>query len=472
MRCSVIIPCHGGEDLTRACIESLLGQRGGHELEILVVDNKSPDGTGSLANMHPAVRVLPMDRNLGFAGGVNRGLREASMPHVLILNNDTVAGSHLLTRLHRALTSDPRIGIAAPMSDHVKGDAMLRVGQRGQSGHGREEIEAFLSSAHAMAVQDQCTLSGLCMLIHRSTQQRIGEFDERFGPGNFEDDDFCLRARLLGMRLVLARDAFLHHEGHSTFRAMGLDYRKELENRRRGFEAKWNGDPAGAAWISLLKGDLAAAGALAPIARREHPCWVDADWILACWHAASGRTARAIDHVLRFLECCPSHADALLRLSVWLLRLGRPRESSECLRQALDSGLADERKAAAALRDFGEVERGRGRPELALEHFRGAVELQPEDADLRNWLGIALLECGRFREAVEHLERSAELGCDQAHTNLGICHFRLGDRDRAEKEFAIAAERMPHDEAARSNLQAVRGLPSAARPVASQPAAT
>src|SRR5436190_18086827 len=95
MRCSVVIPCHNGADLTRACIASLLHQDGGAPAEILIVDNGSTDATARLASLGLPVRVLEQGRNLGFAGGVNAGIRAASQPLVLVLNNDTQAAPDL-----------------------------------------------------------------------------------------------------------------------------------------------------------------------------------------------------------------------------------------------------------------------------------------------------------------------------------------------------------------------------------------
>lgn len=452
MRCSVVIPCHGGASLTAACVRSLLRQTGDHELEILLVDNASPDDTGSLGSLHPCVRVLPQPRNLGFAGGVNRGLHAARHPFLLVLNNDTQAATDLLTRLHRALQHDDRIGVVAPVSNHVKGNAWLPVGHAGGDDAVREEIAAALAASWSGVVQDESTLSGLCLLLPRAVWQAVGDFDERFGNGNFEDDDFCLRARLAGYRLVIARDAFLHHEGHRTFQALGLDYRAELQQRRGQFIAKWSHDAAGAAWIADLHGDLAAAGALAERALRQHPQWPDASWILARWCAASGHTTAAISHLRAFLLQCPNHTEAAVRLGVLLVGSGRTAAGAAALQRALHCCHLSEAQAAALLRELGELARGAGDLAQAVMHFRDAAALQPDDGALHNWLGIALLESGDMAAALAALDRALALGCAQAHTNLGICHYRRGDLATALPHFEAAAAKLPDDAAAQQNL--------------------
>jgi tetratricopeptide (TPR) repeat protein len=84
----------------------------------------------------------------------------------------------------------------------------------------------------------------LCTLIKREVIEKIGGLDERFTPGNFEDDDFCLRAQLAGYKTVIAKDVFIHHYGSKSFKADGAEaYRKRLEINRKKFVEKWGADP-------------------------------------------------------------------------------------------------------------------------------------------------------------------------------------------------------------------------------------
>lgn len=456
MQCSVVIPCHGGAPLTASCIDSLLRQSGGHELEILLVDNASPDDTHNLGALHPCVRVLRQQQNLGFAGGVNRGLHAATHPHLLVLNNDTQAAGNLLTRLFTALQQDARVGMVAPVSNHVKGNAHLLVGDAGRDDSGRSEIAATLASTWPGMVQDESTLSGLCLLLPRTLWQEVGDFDERFGHGNFEDDDYCLRARLCGYRLVIARDAFLHHEGHRTFQAMGLDYKAEIERRRQQFVTKWSHDPAGAAWLADQQGDLARAGPLAERALRQNPRWPDADWILARWHAAQGQVTAAIQHLTTFLQHCPRHTEAALQLGVLLVRSGRVAAGAASLQRSLETCHLTDAQGAKVLRELGEVARAGGRLPAALVSFRDAAELQPDNGELHNWLGIALLESGMLLDAQAAFDRALELGCDVAHTNLGICHYQLADLPAALRHFTLAVAKRPQDATAQQNLSKLR----------------
>ena len=106
-----------------------------------------------------------------------------------------------------------------------------------------EAVDAFAQAwarNHARQTVDTDRLVGFCLLIRREVIDRIGLLDERFGIGNFEDDDFCRRALHAGYRSVIAVDAFLHHFGGRTFLASGIDFAALMTENRQKFEEKWN----------------------------------------------------------------------------------------------------------------------------------------------------------------------------------------------------------------------------------------
>ncbi|MCK5943446.1 MAG: glycosyltransferase [Planctomycetes bacterium] len=453
MRCSVVIPCHNGVALTRSCIESLLAQTE-RPHEILIVDNGSSDETGALGEQFGApVRVLEQRANLGFAGGVNAGLRAATGELLLVLNNDTQAATNLIRELRRVLDLSPAIGAVAPVSNHVKGDAHLLVGGFGRDPAQRAELADELQRSAAL-VQDADTLAGLCLMMRRSTLDRVGLFDERFGHGNYEDDDLSLRLRLHGYRLAIARRAFLHHEGHATFQALGLDLKQQIDKRLAQFRAKWQHHPAGLAVLAGLHHDLALAAGAADEARRRCPQWLDADWHLGRFHERHGDAVTAITHLRQFLRSCPEHVEARLTLGLAQLRSGQRADGQRTLEQTLSRHRPTHAQEARMLERLGELAYEDGELTAAAAHFGTAVELQPERNELHNWLGLALLGLERVGDARDAFSRACELGHALAHTNLGICQHRLGQLEAAVASFARAVELLPDDPIARANYEA------------------
>ncbi len=456
MHCSVVIPCHNGAALTRACIASLLSQEGGPPHEILLVDNGSGDETPQLDGLGDGrVHVLRQDHNRGFAGGVNVGIRAATGELVLILNNDTQAAPNLLHELTKALLSDARLGAVAPRSNHVKGHAHLAIGDQGKTLARRRELAAELGGRPSL--QDMATLAGLCLLVRRATFDEIGLFDERFGHGNFEDDDLCLRLRLHGYRLAIAGRAFLHHEGHATFRSLGIDLETEIAHRRAQFIDKWQQDPAGRAYLASWDGDVEGAARAAQDARLLWPLWPDADWHLGQWHHAQGNHRRAEAHFRALLRTCPHHSDTRFALARCLLAARRLEDAEQAMQDARNDALSPVQQRHL-LTQLGSHAYYLGRHEDALAAFAVALEFAPQDGALHNWVGLCHLAAGRIAEAVPHFERATEAGFELAHTNLGICLARLGDVNRARTSFARAVLLLPKDSVARQNLAACNAL--------------
>ncbi len=449
MTCSVVIPCHNRSDLTRACVTSLLTQLGGPPREILLVDNGCTDDTGSLAGLAPAVRMIHLPRNLGFAGGVNAGLAQATGDTVLVLNNDTRAAPNLLHELHHALSDDPTIAAAAPVSNRVKGHAEIQV--RGDTRDAEVRARIATELAAAPTIQDATTLSGLCLLLHRSALDRVGVFDERFGTGNFEDDDLCLRLRLHGYRLVLARRAFLHHEGSATFHDLGLDIAREMADKQRRFAAKWRQEAAGRAVLAAMAGEQAAAGRHAAMARLEWPLWADAHWHLATAAAAGGDQDQAVAHFRALLRQCPRHVDAALALGHALLQRGDHAEGQQLLATLAAEPMLPT-QAAYRLEALGRSALQRDDAKTAIQCFAAALDLVPDPAGtLQNLLGVSWLQRADLDQAETCFASAAATGNARACGNLGICRHRRGDRAGARASFARAVELAPDDALARAN---------------------
>lgn len=234
---SIVIVVHNGFDFTRQCIESV-EQRTPEPHEIVVVDNGSSDDTRDLCAHFPRVRILRNEENLGFPSAANRGISASAGADVVLLNNDVIVTQGWLGRMKHALYSAAEIGLVGPCSNCVSGPQQVP-SDYSDIGSGLNAFAERWGAEHNKQIEVVERLVGFCLMIRRDALDRIGLLDERFGVGNFEDDDYCRRASLAGFRAVVARDCFVHHFGSATFRATGIDYPALLERNRRLFEAKW-----------------------------------------------------------------------------------------------------------------------------------------------------------------------------------------------------------------------------------------
>lgn len=239
---SIVIPCFNGVDYTAMCLASIARHtREPHE--VILVDNASTDGTAShFADTHRGEGALIRNgRNLGFGVACNQGLAAARGRRVMVLNNDTVVTPGWFTAMNAALERDPDIGVAVPRSNHVSGRQLLE--QPGYAQAPSSALDTFAAdrnAQHAGTGQRVPRVTGLCMTFRREVLDSVGGFDPMFRIGNFEDDDYSLRARLAGYALWLCHDSYIHHFGHRTFAILPDAYRDLLEENGRRFQAKWD----------------------------------------------------------------------------------------------------------------------------------------------------------------------------------------------------------------------------------------
>jgi len=245
---SIVVPCHENLLYTALCLQSI-GRHTPEPHEVIVVDNGCTDGTGEWCAAAGA-RVVRSPVNLGFAGGCNLGLAAAAGDVAVVLNNDALATPGWLAGLRGALGREEGVGIAGPRSNWVSDDQIIP--HVPYESAPSAELDAFAADRardHAGQGREVTRISGLCMAIGRDALDALGGFDTRFEIGNMEDEDYALRARLAGIRLWVADDAYVHHFGHRTFTSLGEDYDTLLNGNAMRYAMKWGlpvgGDPRG-----------------------------------------------------------------------------------------------------------------------------------------------------------------------------------------------------------------------------------
>ncbi len=215
----VIVSWNGRPHLTR-CLTAVAAQTG-VEAETILVDNGSTDGTADFVRAsYPAVRLVRLERNAGFTGGNNAGVREARGRYVALLNNDTEVAPDWLHRLLAGL--DEPAGVALVTSRVVymdrpdvvdsAGDGLTRAGGAFKHGHG-QPVSTVVESREVFGV------CGAACLMPTALFRELGGFDDAFFASH-EDVDLSYRARLLGYRCRYAADAVVLHQGSATLGRM------------------------------------------------------------------------------------------------------------------------------------------------------------------------------------------------------------------------------------------------------------
>jgi GT2 family glycosyltransferase len=255
MRCvisevDVIIVTYNSSRVIGELLDSLPAALGNITANVIIVDNGSTDNTVKIL-LHRADCLLVQSTNVGYAGGINRGVREGSGANaILILNPDTRLSPGSVAPLLDALRT-PGIGIVAPrvLSDHGSLEFSLR---REPSlpralGLGRtqcpalsEYVQRASAYEHPHAVE---WALGAVLMISRHCFDALGGWDESFFLYS-EETDFSLRARDIGLRTWYEPRSVVIHIGGGSGRdnqtyAMRAVNRVRLYRRRHGLVASW-----------------------------------------------------------------------------------------------------------------------------------------------------------------------------------------------------------------------------------------
>ncbi|HEV7668605.1 MAG TPA: glycosyltransferase family 2 protein [Thermoanaerobaculia bacterium] len=232
---SIVIPSRDTRDLTLACLASL-GEPG-PEVEILVVDDGSRDGTAEAIKASPTlrnVRVLRSEEGTGFTRAANRGLIAARGELLLLLNSDTEVEPGGLTALRTAFAADLKLGAA--------GAALFYPDGRPQWSGGIAPSDLWLFGlasglpsllgrlapyrrARPLRQTGEADwVTGAALGLRRSALEPIeapGPLDERF-LFYAQDLDLCLRLRQAGWKIaILSTFRVRHHHGATIGRDAG-----------------------------------------------------------------------------------------------------------------------------------------------------------------------------------------------------------------------------------------------------------
>ncbi len=219
---SVVIPVHGLWELTERCIATLRASTD-RDLEIIVVDDASPDDTGRRLAERDDLIVVTNERNVGFPTSVNRGIDASTGEFVCVLNNDTEPVDGWLDELLRVLELEGT-AMVGPRSNRISGLQQIPNGpslDHPDEAHGWARSWAGERRGSSWRTD---RLVGFALLARRRTFEELGGFDEGFGRGNFEDDELSGRIVAAGLDLRVADGAVVLHHGSATFAAIGDDY--------------------------------------------------------------------------------------------------------------------------------------------------------------------------------------------------------------------------------------------------------
>ena len=234
---SFVILSYDAKNMMIDCLESIRSGCVPDSYEIVIVDNDSRDGIRDYLVNQKDIKLQLNDHNTSFAEGCNQGVKIANPYHdIFLLNNDTIVPPLALFYMRLALYEADDIGSVGPVTNFGP-IAQLAVGNL-------DTKEQWLEAARSIhlpsmnSCENKAWLSGFALLIRRKVWDYIGNLDERFKRGNFEDTDYGIRILMAGYRNVLCHNAFIYHYGSVSMSKDPAAYNRSLRDNERKLKEK------------------------------------------------------------------------------------------------------------------------------------------------------------------------------------------------------------------------------------------
>jgi len=237
---SIVVPVYNGISFVPQCIRSFFQSPVSVRFEVILVDNASTDGTleslRELASEHDNLILLENEINKGFAQAINQGAAAARGEFVAVCNSDIIVTPGWLDHLVSAMWENPSLAVVSPVTNYV--------GEGPQLDPIAEHVTPETANIYAQQVADRSgvqlvpdRLVFFCVLLRKQYFDFLGGISGVFKLGNYEDDDFCLRARMAGFTLGIVPGAFVFHYGSRTFKEQKIDHVQWMfKNERVYFE--------------------------------------------------------------------------------------------------------------------------------------------------------------------------------------------------------------------------------------------
>lgn len=223
IKVAVAILNYNGSDYLKNFLPSVLAYS--EEAEVFIIDNASTDDSIDIINVqYPAVKLIQLKKNHGFAEGYNLGLAKINARYFLLLNSDVEVTPHWITPMLEFLENNPEYATCQPKILDLKNrDYFEHAGAAGgfidYLGYPfcRGRILDVLERDEGQYNDplDILWTSGACMLIRSETFKRVGGFDSDF-YAHMEEIDLCWRIYQNGEKAICLPESKVYHLGGGT----------------------------------------------------------------------------------------------------------------------------------------------------------------------------------------------------------------------------------------------------------------
>ena len=295
---SIVVVNHNTREATSDCLRSVLEASAALDVEVVVVDNGSADGSAEMfRERFPGVVTLEAGENLGFARGVNLGARSARGTWLLLLNPDTITLPGSLDALVGFADRHPQYGVYGGRTLRPDGSVDP------SSCWGEPTIWSLATFATMLStvfkrsrifdpeslgrwkrdtVREVPIVTGCLLMVRRTDWERLGGMDEEYFLYG-EDAEFSMRAGRAGLRRVIVPDAVIVHEVGGSSDAGGAKGCMVMAGKVTYLRKTWSPGRARIG-VGLLVAGVGVRAGLEAVTRRRRAPWTTvwrrrSDWI-------------------------------------------------------------------------------------------------------------------------------------------------------------------------------------------------
>ncbi len=240
-RASIVIPVHGAFAHTLACLRAIAAHPPAAGIEVIVVDDASPDDSRARLLQIDGIHLHARDSNGGFIAACNDGAAMARGEYLVFLNNDTVPQPGWLDALLGTFEEHAEAGLVGAKLVYPDGRLQEAGGVVFADGsgwnYGRHEDP---TDCRFNYLRDADYLSGAAIMVPRALFQQLGGFDARYAPAYYEDTDLAFAVRAAGLRVLCQPQAVVHARRRHYGRNRSEQWRKASQRRNQQvFADKW-----------------------------------------------------------------------------------------------------------------------------------------------------------------------------------------------------------------------------------------